>query len=523
MFDVIIIGGGHNGLVCAAYLARAGKSVALVEARSILGGFTTTESPFSNHPEVRMPMAAMDLATANMPPSIIDDLDLRSHGLKLIDVDPFYSYVAPDGTSLIFWRDVDRTCGEIQRISPADAVAYRAFMADMAAFWRTVAPYMHSNPLRPSLRALASMAGNGLSRPGHIMRAARIMMMSPKAALETTFESEALRAALGNFAAASTAPLDQPGSGLILAVMAMQHQWGVTRPVGGMGAFADVLAKFGTEAGVRFFTGQPASSLMIENGRAIGVRLADSTELTARSVVGAIDPKTLMLRLLPPEHRNANVTSELTGMTVFGSNIASARIDLLLSSVPSMVINADRARKLLPTSMLVGPTSLAAIQSYVAGCAGGILGDDIPVWAACPTMLDPTLVPDGSRQAIYVYVPAVPFRLSSGQPWSDQRDRLGDIVVRQLESVLPDLGSLIQARSVRTPEDLEAVSGLTGGCMYHADMSLAQMGPWRPVPSMAGFKTPIPGLWHTGAGAHPMGSVNGISGKLASQALLRNG
>jgi phytoene dehydrogenase-like protein len=520
-FDSVIIGGGHNGLACAAYLGRAGQRVAVIEAREILGGFATSEHPFSNHPDVIVPMAAMDLATANLPPSIIDDLDMRAQGLKLIDIDPFYSFAGADGTSLIFWRDLEKTCADIARVSTEDAAAYREFTKDMTVFWRSLAPYMHSHPTRPGITALAKMAIRAGSAPKRLMRASRIMMMSPKAVIESTFKSEALRCALANFAAASSAPLDQPGSGIILAVMAMQHQWGVVRPVGGIGAFCDTLTAIGAGNGVTYMTGRKVGSIAMENGRATGVVMADGEFIAAKNVIGALDPKTLMQKLLPAANLPDKVRGELAGLTVFGANIASARVDFLVQRKPEMLVERARADAMLPTSMLIGPGTLQATQDYIAGCAQGFLGDEIPLWAASPSMLDRTLTPEGEQQTFYVYVPAVPLKLAGGQSWADRRDELGEKVLRQMETVMPDLAGLILARAVRTPEDLQKVSGLERGCTYHADMSLAQMGPWRPTPSLAGYKTPVPGLFHTGAGAHPMGSVNGIAGKLAAEMVLR--
>jgi len=520
-FDAIVIGGGHNGLACAAYLGQAGQRVALIEARPILGGFTTSEHPFSNHPDVAMPMASMDLATANMPPSIIDGLNMRAHGLQLIDVDPFYSYVSPDGASVLFWRDLDKTCAEIARLSPRDAESYRAFTQDMIVFWRAVAPYMQAHPTRPGLAVLAKMAWRAIGKPKRMARAARTLLMSPKAVIESVFQHPGLQAGFANFAAASCAPLDQPGTGIILALMAMQHEWGVARPVGGMGAFADVLARIGAKHNVTHVTGQPVREIIIENGRACGVRLASGEQLRAKNVIGALDPKTLMQRLLPAPSLPETAERELDGLGVISANIALARMDLLLQTTPEMVVAGPRAQQLLPTSMLIGPPDMAATQAYIAGCARGVLGTDIPLWAACPSLLDRSLTPTPGQQCLYIFVPAVPYRLAGGQDWADRRDELGDKILNQMETVMPGLKGLILARAVRTPGDIQSISGLERGCAYHADMSLKQMGPWRPTPSLAGYRTPIPGLWHTGAGAHPMGSVNGISGRLAAETVLR--
>jgi beta-carotene ketolase (CrtO type) len=521
IFDALVIGGGHNGLACAAYLARAGQKVIVVEARDIFGGFTTTERPFPQFPNVMMPMAAMDLAVANMPPSIIDELSLCDAGLKLLDLDPFYSYIHSDGTSVVFWRDVEKTCAEIAKLSQADADAYRAFTSDMQAFWFSAAPYLHNHPTRLSLKTLVVLISRALPRTASLIRAARTLSRSPRAVLDATFSSPALRAALSNLAAASSAPMDKPGTGIILAIMAMQHLWGVRRPVGGMGAFVESLITVGRAHGVTYQASAPVKHIVIENDAAVGVELVSGEQIRAKNIIGALDPTTLMTRLLPSAHRSDALRNEIDKMTVFAFNVAAARVDFLLDGLPESVLTADRTRIILPTNMLIGPDTIEESQAYIAACAMGILGDNISIWAACPSLEDNTLTQDSNQQCFYVYIPAVPYQLANGEAWSARREDLGAKVLAKIEKVMPGFSKRILARAVRTPEDISKISGLEKGCQYHVDMSLSQMGPWRPTRSLSGYKTPILSLWHTGAGAHPMAAVNGISGKLAAAEVLR--
>jgi beta-carotene ketolase (CrtO type) len=523
-FEAIIVGGGHNGLTCAAKLARGGRRTLVLEARELVGGFATTEAPFSNLPRILSPMASMDLATANMPPSVIDDLRLRDYGLDLIDVDPFYAYVAPDGRSFAFWRSVERTCAEIAVFSAKDAAAYREMTTAFIALWRTMSPYLHAHPLRPGFRVLASTLTTAIRHNAGLRAAARTLFASPQAVIEEKFESPALRAALAIFAAASGSPLDEPGSGLIMAMMAMQHEWGVRRPKGGMGAFSDALRRAAEAHGAEIRTGCRVSRIVVENGRTTAVELDTGEVIAADIVVGALDPITLISKFLPTEVVPDKLKSELRALGIWRANLAPMRVDFVVQGKPDMVVPAARADVLLPTSILVGPSFEGTQRFLTAATAGHLADGEIPIWPASPSRLDRFLVSgDDTLETFYVFVPAVPFRLADGTPWSDRREVMADRVLATMERIMPGVGERVIARSVRTPQDLESISGIHRGSAYHVDMSLAQMGVWRPTPSLAGYKTPIAGLWHTAAGAHPVAGVNGLSGAIAADTILRRG
>jgi phytoene dehydrogenase-like protein len=191
---------------------------------------------------------------------------------------------------------------------------------------------------------------------------------------------------------------------------------------------------------------------------------------------------------------------------------------------PEMVLPADRADLLRPTSILLGP-DFEGTQHFIKAAAAGYLADgDIPIWPASPSRLDRTLTDgDEGLDTFYVFVPAVPYKLADGRSWNDLRDTIADRVLATMARTMPDIAQCIVGRSVRTPDDLESISGIHRGSAYHADMSLAQMGVWRPTPSLAGYQTPIPGLWHTAAGAHPVAGVNGLAGAIAAQTVLKRG
>ena len=520
-FDVILIGAGHNGLACAAYLARAGRRVLIVEGRSVPGGFTSTEETIAAAPGFRFSPAALDMATGNIPPSFVDELDLASHGLRWVDPDPFYSYVTPEGTSIAFWRDYRRTCSEIQALSPRDAHRYAELTEILRDVWITAAPYLMGHPRRPALSSLWKIAGHALRRRRHLTRATRVLLSAPGQVIEEWFESPELRAALACFAIGGVVPLDEPAAGLIMSVMALQHEWGVRRPVGGMGALVAALVADVEAHGGLMRTGDPVTTLLHGSGRVLGVATRSGAEYRAALVVGAIDPMTLFGRLAPAELVDARLRTELQALGVSRSNFAAFRVDIALHRRPRLVTGEERSRELLPSSMLLA-SDFDTVRRTSIAVGAGELPVDLPVWIAAPSVIDRSLVPAGSEgEGLYVFVPAVPRQLRDGGSWAGQRQTIVEQATVAFERIAPGFSRDIVGTAARSPEDIEAASGVYRGHAFHVDMCTSQLGPWRPTPSLAGYCSPIPGLWHTGAGAHPIGTVCGWPGRAAAKRLLQ--
>ncbi|HYT39327.1 MAG TPA: NAD(P)/FAD-dependent oxidoreductase, partial [Acidimicrobiia bacterium] len=267
-YDVAVVGGGHNGLVCAAFLARAGKRVVVLEARDIVGGFCTTEETVPDAPGFKMNPTSMDHVVTNIPPSVVDDLDLARFGLRWITPDPFYSYLPPDGPAISFWRDHHRTVEEIRRLSRRDALRYDRFVTCMKDFWYTAAPYLQGHPKRVAPGTVLELAKRLARTRKSMGTALRILMSSAGAVIEEWFTREEVKAALGCYSVASMGSLDEPGSGIVLSVMAVMHHWGARRPVGGNGAFAQALADAATAAGVEIRTGAPVAEVLLDGDRA---------------------------------------------------------------------------------------------------------------------------------------------------------------------------------------------------------------------------------------------------------------
>ena len=492
----------------------------VIEARELPGGFTTTEETIVRAPGFRFSPAALDMATGNIPPSVVDELGLARHGLRWVEPDPFYSYVMPDGASLAFWRHYPRTCIEIQRFSKRDAERYAELTEVLRDVWITAAPYLMGHPRRPGLSTLWSIATRALRRRRHLTRATRILLSAPGLIIEEWFQSRELRTALACFAIGGLVPIDEPAAGLILSVMALQHAWGVRRPVGGMGALVEALVRELEACGGLLRTGDPVAALLHDSGRVIGVATRSGAEFRAARVVGAIDPKTLFDRLAPAELVGAGLRAELDALGVSRGNCAAFRADVALWNRPRLVTGDERGRELLPSSMLFA-TDLESVRRTSAAIGLGEIADDLPVWIAAPSVIDRSLVPHGSAgEGLYVFVPSVPLQLRGGEPWSARKQSIVDSAIATFERVAPGVSQQVIGSAARSPDDIAGLSNVYRGHAFHVDMSVAQLGPWRPTPSLAGYRSPIPGLWHTGAGAHPMGTVCGWPGRAAAQALL---
>jgi beta-carotene ketolase (CrtO type) len=515
-YDVVVVGGGHNGLAAAAYLSRAGKTVLVLESRPIVGGFATTEATVTEAPGFMMNPYAADFTLGNIPPTVDDELNLAREGLRWVWPDPFYSYLDPEGASFAFWRDVNRTVEEIRRFSPADARQYEKFTTILTDLWITLAPYLQGHPIRVRPGAAGKILKNLVKRRNNVGVAARMMLSSPGAIIEEWFESRQVQAAMANFAVATMSNIDEPGSGVIMAMMALQHQWGVRRPVGGTGAFSDALAACARRHGTEIRTGTPVAGIETAGNRATGVRLGDDSVVSAGTVLCTVDPWTMCHTLLPPDTLPDEVYRQLRGMGVLRNNISNFKGDVAVSVTPTMPLHG-REEDLLPGVILMAP-SLEYIRRSTTASLRGELTDEIPLWLATPSAIDRTLVPDGSSgETLYIYVPAVPYQMSDGVEWAGLKDKFLDRCLSTIEDYMPGLGETIIGTHATSPVDLEEVSGIHKGHLTHVDMSLAQFGPWRPVPALAGYRTPVDGLLHAGAGNHPMGTVNGWSGRSAAR------
>jgi beta-carotene ketolase (CrtO type) len=520
MYDVIVAGGGHNGLTCAAYLARAGQRVIVLEGQPVIGGMTLTHEPVPEAPGFLMSSCAVDMILIHIPRSIIGELGLARYGLQSVNVDPYCSWLSPDGGAIAFWRDLDRTAAEIAKFSRRDADRYHRFATALCDLWYAAMPYVQGHPRRLDPQMLLEIAWRVAKTRKNLTTALRIMLQSPAEALEEWFESDELKTALALWAAAGMTDLDAPGSGGVMSMFVLTHRWGCTRPLGGMGSLSQALAACVEAHGGEVRTSAPVREIIIRDGRASGVVLDTGEEIHGTHVVGALDPTTLLTKLMDPAQLPSQVQHELRGMSVLRNNMSLFKGDVALSGRPHFPRHGRDEEFLRGGYIMLSP-DLDYVRRSLTATDRGELSDEIPIWFAMPTMLDRSLVPPGSTgESLYVYVPAVPYDLANGLDWPSEKEKYLDRCMTIIDGYAPGVkDKIIGMAASKSPVDLEKFAHK--GHILHVDMTLSQLGPWRPTPSLSGYRTPIAGLWHTASGAHPAPAVNGWSGRTTARTILR--
>jgi len=516
-YDAIIIGGGHHGLTCATYLAKARKRVVVLERNPWLGGMTHSRETVTEAPGFVMNPCAVDLLFTNLEPSIITELRLESFGLRQAVPEPWGSYLGPDGQSIGLWRSLDRTVDEIRRYSMRDAAKFAELCHLWCDFWHVAAPYLMDHPTRPRARTVAELGWRVLRKRKSLAPVVRMLMASPHQLIETMFESDEVKSLLAVYASGSEAPLREPGSGAVLGVIMMHIGWGIKRPIGGMGEFTKALTACLHSHGGQTRTNAAVDEILVRGGEATGVRLTNGETLHARQVIGAIDPVTLMCQLVDSGYVADRVLDEVRNIRINGWGINNAKIDVALRHRPKLL--CDRP-ELWGSYMLIADDR-GYVDRALDTAMRGVLPRETPMWALMPSAADRSQVPNGSAgDTMYLFCTAVPDHFADGSDWQQHRPELADRAIATFDIVSPGFADAVLGSWVKSPNELRQMTH--DGSYVVVDMSLNQMGPNRPTPALAGYRTPIPGLWHTGAGAHPMGGVHGWAGRTTARHLLKS-
>jgi phytoene dehydrogenase-like protein len=526
VLDAIVVGGGHNGLTTAAYLARAGFSVVLLERRSILGGACVTEELWSGY---RVSRAAY--VAGLLRPKVIRELGLERHGLRLVPRRPVSSYTPlPDGRGLLLGEDRHASEASIAQFSRADAAAFSRYEAVLDRAARVLEPLLDVPPPDPAhlhFRDMAPLARAGLRAFGLRRDAAalvRLLLAPARTTLEGWFESEPLRATLATDAVIGAwASPSSPGTGYVLLHHVMGETLGArgvwAYVAGGMGGLSQALASAAREAGAELRTDAPVARVVTEGGRACGVLLEDGTALEARRIISGADPARTFLELLDAKALDPGFRREIEGLD-FRSPVV--KINLALDRLPQFGKAAGGdggARPEHSGTIHVGACDLDALDASFAAAEAGRVPDRPMVELTIPSALDPTLAPEGHHVAS-MFVQHAPLAPDAG--WSATRDQMADRAIEMVEEVAPGFSSSILHREVLTAPDLERVFGLTGGNIFHGAMSLDRLAFLRPAPGWARYRTPVRDLWLCGAGTHPGGGVMGACGRNAARELLRD-
>lgn len=520
----MIVGGGHNGLVAAFYLARRGLRPLVLERRPFVGGACNTEE-FA--PGFRASTGAYVLSMLREP--IWRDMRLAQRGLVVDPAGPSLNLFA-DGTAFMLDDDIEATQEEIRRFSRSDAEAFPAFEAELAGLAQAIRPMFDWTPPNPGVKhprdlaGLARLGARALRHRRALLGAGYLFSTSVTQYLDEWFESDVLKAALGWHAINdSVSGPSTPGTAYVLLHDHAAEEsgggvraWGFVR--GGMGVVTALIAEAAQEAGAEIRTDSEVEAVLVEDGRAVGVRLAGGEEVRAAAVLSNADPKRTFLSLCEPSDLPAQFLAAIRAYRCTGTSI---KINLAVSELPrAAAMGGNGEVQPYQRGIVELSQPLLDMDRAQSLALRGIPADDPHIELCIPTVHDPGLAPPGCH-VVTIDVNSQPYHLAEGD-WDGIRDQVADRAIAQIGALFPNLEESILHRQVLSPLDLERVLGLTGGHALHGDMAADQLFSLRPVRGYADYRTPVPGLYLCGAGTHPGGGVTGANGRNCVREVLRD-
>jgi len=520
--DVVIIGGGHNGLITAFYLAKAGFKPLVLERSPQVGGAAVTDE---FHPGFRCSTLAH--TAGPIRPDVVRDMQLEKHGLMMITPEVCVTALSPDGRALSLYQDGNKSAQEITAFSQKDGPKYLEFEQSLGKISKVIGEALATTPPNiddPSRGDLWSMlkTGRAIRKLGR-KDMFRLLRWGPMAVADLAseyFETELLRAVIaargvfGTFLGPWSA-----GSALILLIRAAgdPHPAGsASLAVGGIGSVTQAMASSAKTAGVEIRTNSEVIEIRVQNGVATGVVLSTGEEINAKAVVSNADPKRTLLKLTDPTHLSPDFVQKLQH---YRGNGTVAKVNLALAALPKFTALKNGDSAALRGRIHIG-NEIDYLERAFDESKYGEFSKQPYLEATIPSLTDPTLAPDG-KHVMSIYMQYAPFKLK-GSDWDSQRVALGDTVVKTLAQYAPKLPELILTHQIITPQDLEDTYGLTGGHIFHGELALDQFFTMRPLLDWARYRTPIQNLYLCGSGTHPGAGLTGGSGANAAREILKD-
>ena len=519
-YDAIVIGGGHNGLTAAAYFARAGKEVLVLERRYVLGGAAVTEEVFPG-----FKFSVCSYVVSLLKANIIRELMLPKFGLELLPLESTFTPLEND--YLMRTADPDETYREMYRHSPRDAETYTRFGPLMGQIGMAVRPILETippNAIRPSFPDLSAMKKllnhfKTLSDE-QFEYLTKLMTMSSADFLDEWFEFEPLKATMAASGIIGTfmGPRS-PGSAYVMLHHYMGdidgafRAWGFQR--GGTGAVSMAIARSAEYFGAQIMTEAPVEKVIVKNGRAIGVALENGDEYKADKVISALDPKLSFLKMVDEIDLPNDFVTDIKNFRIRGS---SGKVNLALDALPEFTCLPGNGPH-LRGAISISPDFDYIEKAYDDAKYGNF--SEVPyIDIIIPSVLDPEMAPPG-KHVMSCFVQYAPYNIKGG--WNDQkREDFGDAVINALARYAPNIKDIILHRQVLTPADIESTFGLTEGNIFHGELTLQQLFALRPAVKWANYKTPITNYYQCGSGTHPGGGITGSPGEMAAKKILKD-